>query len=639
MMNIKDIAKLAGVSASTVSKVINNKDKDISIETRKKVLKVIEEEEYTPYFNLQEKNNAKNKLIGVILKRDNKERDNIILNIEKFAREKDYNIVLNYINDENDVLVCVKNLIKKRVSGLIIDSQKYIATKNLDKLSVYINGTKNFEGKEKLCLYYRLSAAGKLATETLINYGHRKIACIIEEKDNSILEGYKTTMQKMGNDIDPLWTYKGKNIEDVKQYAIQQCLNEEVTAVICGSKEIALCVYKFVKKTGINVPDDLSILVIGDDELLSLLDNGVSAIELPIVDICKESVTFLIDLIEKREEKELNKEFKPKLIERYSIKGPSQNKQGEKIIVVGSLNMDTTIEVSRVPINGETQLAESIREFPGGKGANQAVGAGKLDGNVYIIGCVGNDISGKQLYHSLNENHVHMDGIIFDSVLSSGKAYINIDKNGESTIVVYPGANKKLNIAHINQYKYLFKDAKYCLLSMETSKEIIEYTINLCKRYNVQVLLKPSAIDKICDDILKNIDYFIPNEKELNQLVNTGESIEEKSEVLLEKGVKNIIVTLGKKGCFLCNGEYKEYFEASGFQAIDTTGGADSFISTLAVYLSEGKNLLEAIGYAIYASGLTVTRYGVQPALPDRKLLELYRDEIYLKYNILKSED
>ena len=78
---------------------------------------------------------------------------------------------------------------------------------------------------------------------------------------------------------------------------------------------------------------------------------------------------------------------------------------------------------------------------------------------------------------------------------------------------------------------------------------------------------------------------------------------------------------------------------ASGFQAIDTTGGADSFISTLAVYLSEGKNLLEAIGYAIYASGLTVTRYGVQPALPDRKLLELYRDEIYLKYNILKSED
>ena len=401
----------------------------------------------------------------------------------------------------------------------------------------------------------------------MINYGHRKIACIIEEKDNSILEGYKTTMQKMGNDIDPLWTYKGKNIEDVKQYAIQQCLNEEVTAVICGSKEIALCVYKFVKKTGINVPDDLSILVIGDDELLSLLDNEVSAIELPIVDICKESVTFLIDLIEKREEKELNKEFKPKLIERYSIKGPSQNKQGEKIIVVGSLNMDTTIEVSRVPINGETQLAESIREFPGGKGANQAVGAGKLDGNVYIIGCVGNDISGKQLYHSLNENHVHMDGIIFDSVLSSGKAYINIDKNGESTIVVYPGANKKLNIAHINQYKYLFKDAKYCLLSMETSKEIIEYTINLCKRYNVQVLLKPSAIDKICDDILKNIDYFIPNEKELNQLVNTGESIEEKSEVLLEKGVKNIIVTLGKKGCFLCNGEYKEYFEGIRFSS------------------------------------------------------------------------
>lgn len=173
---------------------------------------------------------------------------------------------------------------------------------------------------------------------------------------------------------------------------------------------------------------------------------------------------------------------------------------------------------------------------------------------------------------------------------------------------------------------------------MEISSEIIEYTINLCKQYNVQVMLKPSAVDKVSDNILKSVDYFIPNEKELNQLVVSGNNIEEKSKILLNKGVKNIVVTLGKKGCFLYNNNYKKYFEGSSFQAVDTTGGADSFISTLAVYLSESKPLIESIAYAIYASGLTVSRYGVQPALPDRKLLEIYKDEIYLKYKIFEEK-
>lgn len=638
-MNIKDIAKLAGVSASTISKVINNKDKDISIETRKKVLKIIEEQEYIPYFNLHEKNNAKNKLIGVILNRNNRERDTIILHIEKFAKEKEYYLILSYIDNEQDILDCIKAFIKKRVSGLIIDSPKYISYKGLENLSIYINNTKKFEEKEKICFYYRLSVAGKLATEIFVRNGHKKIACIVNEKDVSIIDGYKNIMQNTGNNIDPLWIYLGKTIEEIENMGIQQCISKNCTAIICGSKEIALCAYKFAKKIGLNIPNDLSILVIGNDSILNLLDNGISAIELPLSDICYNAVNSLIDLIEKKEKKELKKEFQCKFIERNSIRKPSQNKQGEKIIVVGTLNMDTTIEVSRIPINGETQLAESIKEFPGGKGANQAVGAGKLNGDVYIIGCLGNDIEGKQLYHSLNENHVHMDGIIFDNILSSGKAYINIDKTGESTIVVYSGANKNLNITHINQHKYLFKGAKYCLLSMEISNEVIDYTINLCRQYNIQVILKPSAVDKISDEILRHIDYFIPNEKELKQLVILGNTVEEKSKILLNKGVKNIIVTLGKKGCFLYNNKYKRYFEGANFQAVDSTGGADSFISTLAVYLSEGKSLIESIAYALYASGLTVSRYGVQPALPNRELLEIYKDEIYLKYKIFKEKD
>ena len=125
------------------------------------------------------------------------------------------------------------------------------------------------------------------------------------------------------------------------------------------------------------------------------------------------------------------------------------------------------------------------------------------------------------------------------------------------------------------------------------------------------------------------MEYFIPNENELHLLVPGSMGIEEKARLLREKGVENVIVTLGARGCYLVNGELSMYFGGSGFEAVDTTGGADSFISALAVCLSEGKPLVQAVRFAIYASGITVTRYGVQPALPDRRAVDVYEDEIY----------
>lgn len=110
-----------------------------------------------------------------------------------------------------------------------------------------------------------------------------------------------------------------------------------------------------------------------------------------------------------------------------------------------------------------------------------------------MIGCLGNDMDGKQLYTSLMENHVHMDGVIFDTSLPSGKAYINVDQNGESTIVVYPGANRSLSVNQINQCQYLFQSAKYCLLSTEIPEKIVEYTIKICRCNGTEVILKPSG--------------------------------------------------------------------------------------------------------------------------------------------------
>ena len=188
-----------------------------------------------------------------------------------------------------------------------------------------------------------------------------------------------------------------------------------------------------------------------------------------------------------------------------------------------------------------------------------------------------------------------------------------------------------MNIAHLNRFQHLIQNAKYCLLSLEISEEIAEYAVKCCKRCHTEVILKPSNIEYIKEELLECIDYLVPNEKELHAIVPGERTIEQKAECLRKKGVKNVIVTLGAKGCYVQNAEYSLYVPGIAFGAVDTTGGADSFISALAVYLSEGKELLPAIRFAVYASGISVTRYGAQQSLPDRKAVDVYEDEIYRK--------
>lgn len=628
-MNIQDIARLAGVSASTVSKVMNGKDRDISEETKKKVLRVIEEQHYVPYFKFREKEGLKNRLIGLIVRRENREREAITVSTEQAARSKGYGLVIRYAEPGDDLCEYVEEMARKQVSGVMIDSEKKIPCGRLENAAVYLNQTKEFDRHERVSFYYRLSEAGRMAAERLMKEGHHKIACIVRREDHSILEGYRMAVQSHNLPLQPAWSYEGESLEAVEKYGIRQCLTEEVTAVICGSPDIACCVWNLMERTRMPVPDALSMIVVGDSPVLKLLGDGITAVRLPAGQMARNAAECLTEMIQAQKEMELMRKFSPEITERRSIVHPAQEKLGEKIIVVGSMNMDVTLEASRIPVKGETQLAEKLYVFPGGKGANQAVGAGKLGGQVYMIGCLGNDMDGRELYTSLIENHVHMDGVLFDTALPSGKAYINVDQDGESTIVVYQGANRSLNQSQIQKCRYLFESAAYCLLSMEIPDEIVEYTIRICRRTGTKVILKPSATEQMKEELYADVEYFIPNENELHLLVPGSMGIEEKARLLREKGVENVIVTLGARGCYLVNGELSMYFGGSGFEAVDTTGGADSFISALAVCLSEGKPLVQAVRFAIYASGITVTRYGVQPALPDRRAVDVYEDEIY----------
>lgn len=627
-MNIQDIAKLAQVSPSTVSKVINGKDKEISEETRKKVLKIVKEYNYVPYFKFLEKDGLKKQLIGLIVQRNNRDRENLVLSVEKAAKKAGYRMIVCFADNEDEISDCVKGLIQKKVSGLLIDSKRWIPCDGWESKTIYISQTKVVDERQPVTFYYRLSEAGELAAEYLLNAGHRTIGCIFTKADRSIADGYKAMLRKENLQVQPILIYESELLEEIERYGISQCLSQNATALICGSQEIACCVCRFLERTNTLIPKDISLIVIGQDNLTEMLGYDITVVRFPTEQMYVEASEYLLDVIENPQKMGRVRKFLPVLIERGSVARPAQEKQGEKLVVVGSMNMDVTIEVATIPIKGMTQIAGRVRVSPGGKGANQAVGAGRLGGDVYMIGCLGNDMDGKQLYTSLVESHVHTDGVMFDSNLPSGKAYINVDKEGENTIVVYPGANQNLDEKQIREFRHVFNNAKYCLLSLEIPIKTAEYTIKFCNRNHIAIILKPSGADTMKEELLSGIDFFIPNEKELHKIVAGTGSVEEKAGILLQRGVKNVIVTLGKKGCYFKNDEKEITFSSADFQAVDTTGGADSFISALAVYLSEGKNIEQSIQFATYAAGITVTRYGVQPALPDRQNLNIYEDDI-----------
>ena len=627
-MNIRDIANLAGVSASTVSKVMNGKDKDISEETRKKVLEVIEREHYVPYFKFLDKAGMKNRLVGLILQKNNQEKERYIAVAERIARENNYGLVIGYSEDENDTKILCQDMILKKVSGILTEEFVNIADKREKGVIVNYNDTSGLNELNETIFYYKISEAVELAVENFVQEGHQKIACIVNKSQIGLLKDYKLAMQNKNMQINPAWMYI---YEEIEEFGISQFIGESETAIICGTPEIACRVAGILEKRKTNIPEELSIIAIGEGKELQYVSGGITAIDFPIEEMVSEGTKCLFEMDKTGQKTDTVRMCSPQIIHRNSVAPPLREKQGEKIIVVGSMNIDVTIEADKIPGEGENQMASKVYVFPGGKGANQAVGVGKLGGQVYMIGCLGNDIDGKRIYTNLIENHVHMEGVRFDSVLPSGKAYIHVDKRGESAITVYAGANTNLSIKHLKKYEYIFEKAKYCLISTEIPESFIDYTVGYCEENEIKIILKPTS--KVKDEILNKIDYFVPNKKELFTLVPEGTTIEEKAEILRNKGIQNVIVTLGEEGCYLKNDEYSLFFEGTGFEAVDTTGGADSFISALAVYLSEGHKLIESIDFAIYASGISVTRYGVQPALPDRKSVDIYEGEIHKKYN------
>jgi len=289
------------------------------------------------------------------------------------------------------------------------------------------------------------------------------------------------------------------------------------------------------------------------------------------------------------------------------------------ILVIGSLNADLVVRAPHFPRPGETISGDDLRIIPGGKGANQAVAAARLGASVAMLGRVGKDSFGQFLLENLKSDSVNITNVLADES-ATGTAIIVVDGNGQNSIVLSAGANGKVTPKDIDTLKV---EAKILLLQLEIPLETVIHAARWGKQKGMTVILNPAPASELPDELIANVDYILPNETELNLLtgvhVKDTASAEQAARVLLARGVKNVIVTLGEKGALFVSNNRVAQVNAYKVSVIDTTAAGDAFIGGFACALLRVVEIEEAVKYANACGALTTTKFGAQPSLPTKE--------------------
>lgn len=291
------------------------------------------------------------------------------------------------------------------------------------------------------------------------------------------------------------------------------------------------------------------------------------------------------------------------------------------VLVIGSLNMDLVTRCDTLPAAGQTIVGRDFFTAAGGKGANQAVAAAKLGARVRMAGCVGRDDFGTRLIEGL-----HAAGIDADDVMTvdrpTGTALITVDAAGANTIVVVPGANNACDAVLVERSLARTEAPGILLLQHEMPPEANVRAAQLARKAGWFVVLNPAPARPIEPALMRLIDIVIPNASEAAAV--TGQPLASLSDaraaasMLVERGARSAIVTLGADGAVCCDGDGAWHCPAVPVAAIDTTAAGDAYIGALAAVLAEGRELVASLGFAAAAAALAVTRLGAQPSLPSR---------------------
>lgn len=293
-----------------------------------------------------------------------------------------------------------------------------------------------------------------------------------------------------------------------------------------------------------------------------------------------------------------------------------------KIVVVGSSNNDLVVNVGRAPSAGETVFGQSFMVNPGGKGANQAVAVARIGGSVSFVTKVGDDLFGKQMKQHFLDEGIDLSHVLTDSNAPTGTALITVEDSGENRIIVVSGANASLRVSDIDDAVGLIDECDIVLVQLEIPLPTVEHVAELAASRGKRLILNPAPACALSDKLLGCVSLITPNETEAEILTGikvTDESSASRAvDFFLGKGVQQVVITLGSSGAFVGTRDVRTLVPAYKVNAVDTTAAGDVFNGALAVSLSEGRSLLEAVRFATAASAIAVTRRGAQSSVPVR---------------------
>ncbi|CAM4349778.1 ribokinase [Bacillus manliponensis] len=285
------------------------------------------------------------------------------------------------------------------------------------------------------------------------------------------------------------------------------------------------------------------------------------------------------------------------------------------IAVVGSIAMDLVAVSNKRPSAGETVIGEAFHTVPGGKGANQAVAAARLGSKVAMIGAVGEDSYGNLVRKNLENEGVFVNHVEPVTGSTTGIAHIVLAEEDNSIIVVQ-GANRLVDQHIVDKAEELLIKADMVVMQLEIPLETVEYVLNICNENNIPVMLNPAPAQMLSEEVLNKATYITPNEHECRIVLNDFTS---PLEELLAKYPNKLLMTEGGNGVRFHNGEEIVHVPSIAVEVVDTTGAGDTFNGALAVALSEGTPLKQAVRFANIAAGLSVTKLGAQGGMPTRE--------------------
>ena len=293
-----------------------------------------------------------------------------------------------------------------------------------------------------------------------------------------------------------------------------------------------------------------------------------------------------------------------------------------KILVIGSTNIDLIARVGHLPRPGETVGEARFMQSNGGKGANQAVAAARLGGDVAFVSCLGDDAGAAALRRQFADDGIDTSALLTAERTPTGTALIFVSHDGENCIAVAPGANSGLTPAAIDAAADRIAAADYLLLQLESPAATVACAIEKAHAAGTRIVLNPAPAMPLDESLLRKVYLITPNRTELETLtgmaVRTPQDASRAAEVLLDKGVRNVVVTLGGDGALIRTRDEETLVPACRVTAVDTTAAGDVFNGALLVALAEGRSLTDAVGFASRCAAISVTRMGAQTSIPRR---------------------